>query len=593
MAKFLLSERKTRKLTKKKTTKVISKKETKEKREQRLWAQKKALQLAQVGKLSQSHAVGLGRIIKGRGDYELGKSVGAKAGAWIGGKLHQWFSTLFGSGDYDVVAPSAGEVKSNSLIAGSNVPSFSTSGGSGDVTRISFHEFIGNVKMTAAFNCTTYDVDITDPRTFPWASRLARNYQQWRLVGCVFFLRSLSSDAVIAPTAGMGSVAGALRYDVHSDPPTSKSEVLNSMFASSAKPSQNQALPMECAKNMTIISPLKVLPAGASRTDLQFYQMAKLDIVTEGAPNDYEDAMELHVAYEVEFLKPCLSRGIGQSFMLDITAPGGAGFISAPLTAIPDTPGIKQPRINTIGCTIEADKSWLDFPVNIESGSTWLVSWVVGNNSLLPDFPILSMAGSGGMIATPFLFNQANYEASCPVYAINTGCAYSTVTTLYVYDGSGTSVYPPRLKFQVTGATVLTQPLGGTVLITQFDPVAGNGVTSRECEKYTRGEFIRYLSDVISKRKPTCVPPIGLGRVADWTHQFSKTEDWPVDRKLPVSPSPFDQTFMDALAYMMQYTPFVDDLKVPAAEDRHVCETEFEQVLVPSRPPALTRSSLR
>lgn len=537
--------------------------------------------------------LGQTKVIRGRGDYELGKNIGSKAGAWIGGKLHQWFSSLFGSGDYDMVAPSAGDVKSNSLVAGSNVPSFGTGGASGDVTRISFHEFIGNVKMTAAFNCTTYDVDITDPKTFPWASRLAHNYQQWRLVGCVFFLRSLSSETAIAPTAGMGSVAGALRYDVHSDPPTSKAEVLNSMFASSAKPSQNQALPIECAKSMTIISPLKVQPAGISRTDLQFYQMAKLDIVTEGAPNDYEDAMELHVAYELELLKPCLSRGVGQSFMLDITAPGGSGFITAPLTAIADTPGIKQPRINSIGCTVEADKSWLDFPVNIETGSTWYVTWTVGNNALLDDFPILSFAGAGGMLATPFLFDQANYEASAPVYTTNTGCAYSTATTMFVYDGSGTAVSPPRVKFQVTGSTVLTQPLGGTILVAQVDPVAANGVTSRECARYTRGEFIRYLSDVIGKRRSTCPPPTGLGRVADWTHQFSKTPDWPVDRKLPVSPSPFDQTFMDALSYMMQYTPFPGTLEVDKSDSERKSqpETEFLQVALPPAPPQLVRQS--
>jgi hypothetical protein len=143
----------------------------------------------------------------------------------------------------------------------------------------------------------------------------------------------------------------------------------------------------------------------------------------------------------------------------------------------------------------------------------------------------------------------------------------------YTYDGSGTSVNPPSLIFDIGSDVTILQLYGGTVLITRIDSVAANGVFSHKIEKYTRSQFIRFLSDVVGKRTPTTAPPPGLGRVADWTHQFSKTVDWPVDSKLPVSPSPFDQTFMEALAYMMQYTPNEPETKLP--------DTGFVEVVGP------------
>ena len=500
-------------------------------------------------------ALGTTKVIRGRGDYEMGKNAGAKVGSWVGGKLQQWFSSLFGSGDYNIQAQSVGDIKSNSLIAGSSVPSFSTNGGGGDVTRIAFHEFVTNIKMTAAFNCQTFDIDITAPRTFPWVSRLARNYQQWRLVGCVFFLRSLSSDTAVAPTQGMGSVAGAVRYDVHSDPPTSKAEILNSMFASSAKPSQNQALPLECAPKMTIISPLKVLPIGAIRSDLQFYQMAKLDICTEGAANDYEDALELHVAYEVEFLKPCTQDSVANMYFMDLLSTDQ----TRPLQPIPNTALVRQPRINTLGGILSPDHTTLQLPLTLEPDSCFLVIFAIARvNAGYPNISPCTVNGAGGMRLQHALCDQAVTTLLAPEGA-STGNAQSVSCQIYIYDGSGTSLSPPIL-IAALDPTKYVGEIGGNFIVVQIDKTAASGLTAHQVPSYTRAMFTRYLCDVVGGRASKCPPPPGLGRVADWTHQFSKTNEWPRSKPLPKSSTPFDQTYVEALTYMMQYcVPDVDE----------------------------------
>lgn len=513
----------------------------------RLAAQKSYLEAEQKG----GRAKELGKIIKGRGDYaESAAKIGSGIGSWLGNKAGLFMNKIFGSGDYEVQAQGVSDIRSNSLIAGSSVPAMHSD--NAGASELFFHEFIGNVQMTTDFRVTSYPLDITSQLTFPWMSQIATNYQQWELVGCIFFLRSLSSNTAVAPTQGMGSVFGAIRYDVSSDQPTSKSEILNSMFASSARPSDNQALPVECSRKMTIISPMKCIPIGVKPPDLQFYQMGWLDIATEGAANSYPDALELHVTYHVRLLKPRVDNGGGTPcFSLDISGAPFPGFVSV-VRPIPDTALVKQPRVNTLGCVLSGDK-FVYLPQSTAADSEFFVSWSMSGtptaNLGVPFFDPL-----GGMIFRAGFNDQKTNSVFSPALAANSGCAAITCMAFFEYNGTGTPINPPRIGFGMNGLTLPTSGVGGSIIIIRVNPVLAGSLPSFVENQYSRLNFFMYLCDAVAGRKSQHTPPIvGSARLVDWVHHFTKVDKWNGADKAPFSMSPFDTTLVEALATISKY----------------------------------------
>lgn len=523
------------------------KKEKRAARSKQLGRQATALREAVKSGMTTGQAASLGRIVKGRGDYTIGRSVGSNVGGWIGDKLEGFVRKIFGTGDYEIQNQNQGEIKSNSLVAGSSIPVMHSS--NAGASEYFFHEFITNVNMTTAFNVTSYPIDIASSITFPWISQIAQNYQQWELVGCIFFLRSLSSNTAIAPTQGMGSVFGSVRYDVASEAPTSKSEILNSMFSSSAKPSENQALPVECDKKMTIVSPLKVAAIGAIPVDYQFYRMGYLDIATEGAPNDYPDALELHVTYHVRLLKPRTEvSASGASFLMDLAGDDPLRLYKP----LPDTTLVQQPRVNTIGIILSPTQDRISWPLNTPTGSYWMVVSVI-QGTTIDDIYTANPAGSGGMIQAKPLKDQTAYAYFTAVSSGNHGCNNMGAVAFFEYSGGGTQTLLPTVSWTKQTGSTFPGAAVGTLLVVQCPSTFFTGLQSTEEANYSRVEFFKFLLDKVAQRSSKHTPPIGLGRVVDWVHQFKKKAVWSRSTVLPVASEPFDLTYSQALSVLSQY----------------------------------------
>lgn len=507
-----------------------------------------------------SKAKAFKNVIRGRGDYTMGREIGSKVGGWAGNKLEGFLRSVFGgSGDYDIQLAGESKPTANSLIAGSGVPGMHDNS-AGQIT-VRHHEYIGTLAMTEDFTLTTFDIDVTNPNTFPWLSVIARNFQQYQINGLIFMVKSLSSDVAIAPTQGMGTISGSVRYDVESLPPTTSVEILGSVFSSSAKPSVNQAFPVECARAQTQTSILKVLQPGTTPNDLQFYKLGFLDIATEGAANSYPEACQVYCVYDITFMKPRVDTlSGGPMFFMDTNSTR-----LTPFAPIADTLAVKQPRVNTIGIGIQADHVSFVFPLNIQVGSLWYVDFCVTGDPTANMAPQTLLCGNGLVQANAF-GDQSFALHSAPYSATNVGCLSVEVKGVFRYTGGATVNAPAYVSIATASGTLWpTNPIPGTLFVIKIDNNCASGLTSRPTPLYTRHQFFEFLCDMIAGRNSPSPP--GDYRLVDWVHQFSKTTTWPVGKLLPKSPARFDVTLVDALTAISKYTGSIKLPEVVPNED--------------------------
>nr|AOV86314.1 putative capsid [uncultured virus] len=256
------------------------------------------------------------RRITGRGDYKwsskrntgsnIGGYLGSKAGQFIGGAAHNLFSALTGLGDYSV---------KRNVLMGNNLPQIVNNTGPGGTT-IRFQEYLGDVYTggTDVFKIDSYLINAANPKTFPWLSQIAANYEQYDIEGMVFSFTSTSADALNSTNTALGTVMMATQYDVLDEPFNSKTEMLNYEFSTSCKPSHSNLHMIECDPRQTTINELyclynqEVPPNG----DPRLYHLGKFSIATTGFQhNQPTNIGQLQVTYQVRLLKPKLYTSLG------------------------------------------------------------------------------------------------------------------------------------------------------------------------------------------------------------------------------------------------------------------------------------------
>ena len=256
------------------------------------------------------------RRITGRGDYKwsskrntgsnIGGYLGSKAGQFIGGAAHNLFTALTGLGDYSV--------KRNVLI-GNNLPQIVNNTGPGGTT-IRFQEYLCDVYTGGkdVFKIDSYLINAANPKTFPWLSQIAANYEQYDIEGMVFSFTSTSADALNSTNTALGTVMMATQYDVLDEVFNSKTEMLNYEFSTSCKPSHSNIHMIECDPRQTTINELyclynqEVPPNG----DPRLYHLGKFSIATTGFQHASPiNIGQLQVTYQVRLLKPKLYTSLG------------------------------------------------------------------------------------------------------------------------------------------------------------------------------------------------------------------------------------------------------------------------------------------
>lgn len=250
--------------------------------------------------------------IRGSGDYapgeyanKVGNDIGSKVGSFIGGAAGKLFHQLTGLGNYRE------RITSNSMLISSKndgIPNMHGDGNGG--IRVQRCEFLGNVLGSIDFTNVVYNINPTDSVTFPWLSRIASNFEQYKPHGIVFEYRTMSSDTQIGSTVSLGQVIMATEYNSLANKFVTPVEMLNSQWAESLKPSLSQMHFIECAGSMTPNLPLYCRDQNdVAGGDVRLYDLAKFQLATQGmtATGDGQIIGQLWISYDMSLLKPVIT----------------------------------------------------------------------------------------------------------------------------------------------------------------------------------------------------------------------------------------------------------------------------------------------
>jgi hypothetical protein len=308
-----------------------------------------------------------GRAGKPRGLFEgvgraVGRFFGGAQGRTFGGNLGKGVSRYVGFGDYGLI----GGGQNNPTLAG---PNFA---GNGRVI-VSHREYLSDVVGSTAWSVSSYSVNPGLAATFPWFSKLASNFEQYRLLGCVFEYRTTSANALNSTNTALGTVIMAADYDSLDNAFQNKQQMEAYEGAVSTAPSYSAACGIECKSNQTTLTKQYVrvgaIPSGA---DIRMYDMANFQIATVGM-QAAATIGELWVSYRVELLKPKLATPVGQqlpaarftfaatsnnSFVLSTVVASATNVLAISITANAVTLAANQPGRYIIWYTVDAGTSY-------------------------------------------------------------------------------------------------------------------------------------------------------------------------------------------------------------------------------------------
>lgn len=232
--------------------------------------------------------------------------LGARVGSALGGLAGSQVAKIAGFGSYNV--------KRNSILKlpeGSAVPAF---GSLDQCTVVSHREFVDNIYVPAsplAFTVESYRLNPGNQKLFPWLHIIASAYDQYQFLGMVFHFKSSSGD--VSTTSALGSVIMATDYQVKDPPYASKTEMSNSQYAMSGKPTRDLMHPIECDPGLhpTPLLNIRIATTDNSAEDARWYDHGVFQIATDGLAGTAGNVLgELWVTYQVALYKPTMAAGI-------------------------------------------------------------------------------------------------------------------------------------------------------------------------------------------------------------------------------------------------------------------------------------------
>lgn len=253
-------------------------------------------------------------------------------------------------------------------------------------------EYICDVNSSIAFQTTRFNINPGLAASFPYLSAIAQNFQEYKFKGLVYEFKSTSADSLNSTNTSLGQVMMACQYQSDAANFVNKVQLLNEMWATDGKPSQNLILPIECDPKENIYA-LQYVRSGAVPTgqDQKMYDMAIVTVATQGS-QAAANVGELWVTYEVELYKPKLSSGLGLALpsyhMLATSGVSTAAYFGANAT--------NTVNFNQLGMTISTTS--LIFPTGVVG--TYLVTIYWNGSSTACVQPTFSFTNCVGTAVT-------------------------------------------------------------------------------------------------------------------------------------------------------------------------------------------------
>lgn len=231
----------------------------------------------------------------------LGTAFGGPAMGKVVGNAASYLSKIMGFGTY--------HINNNTLLNNNQIPTFATKG---DTTIISNREYLLDVVSSTAFANQSFLVNPGNATLFPWLSKIAEHYEEFKFHGLIFEFKSTSGTAVSSTNTAMGTVMMAADYDALDAPYNNKRLMENTEFCTTDAPYNSFLHPIECAPGSNVFNKTYVTKATSLSLvpgDPRLYFPCNFQVATAGMQAS-STIGELWVSYQVELSKPSLENSI-------------------------------------------------------------------------------------------------------------------------------------------------------------------------------------------------------------------------------------------------------------------------------------------
>lgn len=394
------------------------------------------------------------RKVRGRGAYEekeeSGRSIAKRAASSFVGYV---WDKLIGNGAY---APMTISVKNNSFmdkITANGPPAVWTTKENAFVMR--HREYLKDIitdDEPDTFKIEDFAIQPGNTLTFPWLSKIARQFQQYRIRGMLFEFVSTSSDALNSTNTALGQVMLVTQYDSGSATFETKQQILQTEFASVSKPSLSVLHPVECKPSLSTLDTLYVrtgsVPEGQ---DIRFYDLGRFSIATNGFQGSAVNIGELWVTYEIELLKPIQLPGVD-----DVAADFYTGTTGISTTN-PFGTNAALAQGSNAGTSISGKTITL---TNAVPGDQWLIVYQQAGTAASLNAPTLASVGAE---MKAFWQNYSVVGAAAPSNAVSTSTLAMWALIVKTLPSITTAPY-----VQCTYAGILTSPTSAVVSISKI-----------------------------------------------------------------------------------------------------------------------------
>jgi hypothetical protein len=212
-------------------------------------------------------------------------------------------TNILGLGSYQTV-------QSNSILA-SPVPSVNAVVDRG--IRIKNHEYIRDVSSSIAFDLLSFGINPGLKGTFPWLADIAASFQKWEPNGIVFFYKGTSAHALNSTNTALGTITGAVQYNVAEGVPPNKTSIVNLAGSMSGPPNHDNIYVVECAPSMRLMKNL-LIRRNTAEEEKQKYDLGALYLASVGSQAAAITG-ELHVCYDITLKQPIQAGSEGNDLL--------------------------------------------------------------------------------------------------------------------------------------------------------------------------------------------------------------------------------------------------------------------------------------
>lgn len=212
----------------------------------------------------------------------------------IAGKASAYIGKWLGFGDYTI--------NKNTIIgAGGTVPSMHSTN---DGLVVRHREYIGDLFSSTTFATNTIPLNPGLIDSYPWLSKIACCFQQYKILGAVVQFIPQTSDA-LSTGGSLGNVTLAAQYRTDQPAYPSMTMALESEFAVSGVPSEPLVLAIECDPRLSAYNSWYVRSAPQdTNEDVKTFDFVSLNILVSSNPVALTVLGQIWISYEIELMRP-------------------------------------------------------------------------------------------------------------------------------------------------------------------------------------------------------------------------------------------------------------------------------------------------